>query len=149
LRRAARLARLAAIAVIVGVIGVVIYQLYDFYGNKVGNAPERVIGEYVGALTVGDYETAYRLTAKAGLVDLAGRPVSQSQYVAYLHGTDRGGEASLTVDKAVRLAERAGSVYYEVLLRPMDSGAGQGRMLLAVRREASDWLVVNPFPILP
>lgn len=149
-RQIANTIRWVAALIIFVVIGMAAYQVYDFYRNRlnISSTAEKAVQSYFEALAVGNYEEVYRLTAKADLTDIYGRPITKDEFIDELRRVTGGRQLPLRVGQMVRVAEHKGSRVYAVTLQSNVGGAtGQSRLLVEVRREGNGWVVCYPFGI--
>lgn len=140
--------RVASILIIIAVVAVAGYQVYDYYSDKVGYTPSKAIETYFTSLAQGNLTEVARQTYRP-ITDIYGRPVTEGEFQAQLKrltGTQR---LPFTSIESTRLFEREGARYYLVKLTSSVGGAmGATRVVVAVRRVDSAWVVVYPFPIL-
>ena len=148
-RRYMQIARLVGILILVAVLGVVIYQLYIFYSDKVGYTADKAIATYFTALSQGNYEQVYQLTAQEELTDIYGRPITKSEFFKQLRAVTGEQRLDYTRIEARKLLDTRGVRYYEVTLQSSVGGAtGSSRVLLEVRRAGNGWIIKYPFAIM-
>ena len=149
LRKYISVARLGGIVVIVALLAFIGYQLYDFYRDKIGFTPVRAIESYFGALSRGEYEAVFQLTAKEHLTDIYGRPITEGEFVEQLKGLTGGHRLPFHTIEATKLFDRSGVRYYLVTLHSSLGGTpGTSRILVEVRRENNTWVLTYPFAIV-
>jgi len=149
LKRLSLMVRIGGIAILVALLGIIGYQLYDFYSDKIGFTPTDAIESYLNALARGDYQEVYRLTCKADLTDIYGRPITQGEFFDQLEKLTGGRGLPFRRIEATKLFERRDVRYYEVKLSSSVGGTpGESRLLIQVRREDGGWVVTYPFAIM-
>ena len=149
LERLSLITRIVGIAILVGLLGIIVYQLYDFYSDKVGFTPTDAVEAYLDALARGNYQEVYRLTYKADLTDIYGRPITQGEFFDQLEKLTGGRRLPFRRIEATKLFERQGVRYYEVKLSSSVGGTlGESKLLVQVRRENGGWAVTYPFAII-
>ncbi|MHB0856970.1 MAG: hypothetical protein ACYC5M_05300 [Anaerolineae bacterium] len=143
------LMRLAGAALLLLVLGTVVYQLYDFYVDKLGVTPTKTITAYFDSMARGDYDEVYRLTAKADLTDIYGRPITQGEFRSQLREMTGGSTLPFRSVEVTKLSDAKGSRFYLVKLHADVGGtSGVSRMVVEVRREGKLWVVTYPFAIM-
>lgn len=149
LQRIAKIMRLAGVIVLLGILSVAAFQLYTFYTQRVGSSADRTIESYFSALASGNYDEVYRLTAKEGLTDIYGRPITHDEFVEQLQGVTGGRHMPFEKVTATRLFQAKQATYYAVTLQSaMAGGSGVSRVLIEARRRDGAWQIVYPFAIL-
>jgi len=149
LERLSLMARIGGIAILIALLGIIGYQLYDFYSDKIGFTPTDAIESYLNALARGNYEEVYRLTYRADLTDVYGRPITQGEFHDQLRKLTGGQRLPFRRIEATKLFERQSVRYYEVKLSSSVGGIpGESKLLIQVRREGGGWVVSYPFAII-
>ncbi|MFH1085963.1 MAG: hypothetical protein V1772_09405 [Chloroflexota bacterium] len=149
LRHYVRIARLVGVLILLAVVGVVIYQLYVFYSDKVGYTADKAIATYFTALSQGNHEQVYQLTAQEELADIYGRPITKAEFFKQLRALTGEQRLAYTRIEARKLFEARGWRYYEVTLESQVGGSsGTSRILLEVRRVGGGWAIKYPFAIM-
>ncbi len=149
LQRSYRLLRIACAVVLAVVLVMAGYQLYTFYHDKLGDTPAKTIEAYFTALGQQDYDEVYRLTDKAKLCDLQGRPVTRADVITQLRAVTGNRAITFTQITSTRLFRQGDSYYFRVeLTTAMSSGSSKAELLVEVRRELETWVVTYPFGIV-
>jgi hypothetical protein len=149
LRRLSATVRIAGIAILVLLLGYAGYQVYDFYRDKVGVTPTKTITAYFQSLAQGNYEEVYRLTAKQGLTDIYGRPITKDEFLQQIEKVTGDRRMPFTTVEATKLLSKQSAYYYVVKLHSTVGGADQvGRLVVEVRREDNVWVLAYPFAIV-
>ena len=149
LKRLSLMVRIGGIAILVALLGIIGYQLYDFYSDKIGFTPTDAIESYLNALARGNHQEVYRLTYKADLTDIYGRPITQGEFFDQLEKLTGGRGLPFRRIEATKLFERRDVRYYEVKLSSSVGGTpGESRLLIQMRREDGGWVVTYPFAIM-
>lgn len=142
--------RALGVLIILGLVAVVGYQVYYFYSERVMGATSlKTIETYFGALGQGNYQEVYRLTSKAYLTDIYGRPITEGEFIEQLKSLTGGHKLPFGRIEATKLFEREGSRYYLVKLYSTVGGkTATSRILVELRTEGNIWVVVYPFAIM-
>jgi len=143
--------RILSIFIIILLVGYVIYLGYDYYskGGVVGQTANKAIEQYFGALSQGNYEEVYRLTAKENLTDIYGRRITEGEFISQLKKLTGDHALPFRNVEITKIYEHRNVAFYEAKLHSMvGNAAGVSRLIIEVRREDNVWVVTYPFAIM-
>ena len=148
-KRLSAMLRVASFAILAALLIFVGFQVYQFYNERIGLGPKRVIDNYFGALAGGNYTEVYRLTAKSDLTDIYGRPLTEDEFLQQVQKLTGGKRFVFERIESVRLFEKGRAQYYAVRLYSSVGGnAGESRLVVEALKEGSNWVLRYPFAIV-